>query len=232
MSIKSAVSGMLALFAVASAANAGIIITMSEAGVAGPTVVANVSGDSAFFFGTFGDYAVSINTAVSNSPGAGNLATLNVSSSETRGVALPGSSGVLSINVEATGFTIPSASTPIFFLQSIGSNSSSSTATATFQSALDGTPAPLQGPLAQGVSDTIVVPFAGPLVPFPFNISNTTTIKVAPGLEGSTSGSTEVSNVPNFQPPGVIPEPASIVTWLLGICGFGALRLRKRLAIA
>src|SRR5262245_10558747 len=118
----------MAMMLLASPTQAGITITMSEAGVIGDTVVATTSGNSTFFSGSFGDYAVSVNTAVSNSPGALGLATLNVSSTEIRGTPSSGSSGILTIKVEATGFTIPDAGTPVFFVQSIGSNSSSSEA--------------------------------------------------------------------------------------------------------
>jgi len=224
--------GAIAALAVTSTANAGIIITMSEGGLVGPTVVVNTASDAGSFSGAFGDYTVSINTAVTNSPGAGSFATLNVSSTEIRGVAAAGSTGVLSINVVASPFTIPAATTPVFFLQSIGSNSSSSLATVTFQSFLDGAPAPLQGPLAHGESNTIVAPFPGPLSTFPFNISDTTTILVSPGLEGSTSGSTIVSNTPNFFPPPV-PEPGSTLVWVVTAATvFGVAKLRKRWASA
>jgi hypothetical protein len=227
-----ALFGVMAVLTVCSTTNAGLIITLSEAGVAGPTVVASTPGNSAFFAGSFGDYTFSIDTAVTNSPGVSSLATLNVSSSETRGAPLPGSSGILTINVEATGFTTPAATTPTFFLQSIGSNSSSSTATMTFQSFLDGSSAPLQGPLAQGMSDTLVVGFPGPLSAFPFSISDTTTIHVSPGLEGSTSGSTEVGSTTKFQPPPV-PEPNSSVVWIAAaVCLIGATRMRSRWRLA
>jgi hypothetical protein len=227
-----ALSGAAILLLVsAHAANAGIIITMSEAGVQGPTIVATSASDVAAFNGSFGDYTFSLNTSVSNSPGANNLATLNVSSTEIRGTPAAGSSGILTINVEADGFTAPAAGTPVFFLQSIGSNSSSSSATMTFQSSLDGMAAPLQGPLAQGTSDVSVTPFLGPLNPFPFNISNTTTIEVASGLEGSTSGSTEVGNSPNFFTP--TPVPSSLILLLSSlIVPVGVVVARRRLATA
>jgi hypothetical protein len=221
--------GAAVLTALSSSAQAGIIITMSEAGVVGPTVVETTAANSAFFNGTFGDYTISVNTAVTNSPGVNGIATLNVSSTETRGVALAGSSGILTIDVQATQFTEPIASTAAILLQSIASNSSSSTATMTFQSSLNGSPALLQGPLAQGTSDTILFPYVGPISPFPFTISNTTSIHVAPGLEGSTSGSTEVANFSNFTT-SPTPEPASMIMLVGGLataCGFGAVRRRR-----
>jgi len=218
------------VLALSSNANAGLIITMSEAGVVGPTVVETTAGNSALFNGAFGDYTVSINTAVANSPGANGLATLNVSSSETAGPLLEGSSGILTINVQATGFSVPAANTSPFFMQSIGSNSSSSSAVMTFQSFLNSSAAPLQGPLLQGQSDTNVTAVFGPLNPFPFTISNTTMIQVAAGMGGATSGSTEVAASTNFV---VTPAPSTIVMLLstvfaggLGVCG-----LRRRLAL-
>jgi hypothetical protein len=211
-------------------ANAGIIITMSEAGVVGPTIVAATAGNFAVFANTFGDYTVSINTAVSNSPGASGLATLNVSSSEIAGDRLPGSSGILTINVQATGFSVPAASTSTFFMQSIGSNSSSSNAVMTFQSSLNSSASPLQA-LPQGDSSTRVIGVSGPLSPFPFTISNTTSILVLPGQEGASSGSTVVAADERFVR---TPAPSSFVM-LLGCVavvagGLGARKMRRQLA--
>lgn len=215
--------------ALASPSQAGIIITMSETGLVGPTVVVSTGANSAVFSGSFGDYTVSINTAVANSPGAGGLAMLNVSSTEIAGALAAGSSGILTINVEATGFTTPDATSSFLFMQSIGSNSSSSPSTMTFQSFLDGSGAPLQGPLAQGVSNTSVTAFSGPLGTIPFNISNTTTIQVAAGLEAATSGSTEIASSRDFVN---TPEPSStamVMGCLIAVCGLRASKLRRRL---
>jgi hypothetical protein len=219
------------MLAFSSAANAGLIITMSEAGVVGPTVVATTAGNSALFNSSFGDYIVSINTAVTNSPGVNGLATLNVSSSETAGPLATGSSGILTINVQATGFTTPAANTSPVFMQSIGSNSSSSNAVMTFQSFLNTSPSLLQGPLLQGQSNTNITALFGGISPFPFTISNTTSIQVAPGAEGATSGSTEVAASPNFV---VTPAPSSLVMLLSTVLagGLGACGLRRRLAFA
>jgi len=220
------------VLALASTSKAGLIITMSEAGVVGPTIVETTAGNSAVFSGAFGDYTVSVNTAVSNSPGVNGLATLNVSSSEIAGTLLPGSSGILTINVQATGFTVPAASTPTFFMQSIGSNSSSSSAVMTFQSFLNSSSSPLQGPLLQGESNTNITSILGPLSPFPFTISDTTSILVAPGLEGASSGSTEVASTQRFV---FTPAPSSFVMLLDCVAvvggGLGARGLRRRLAL-
>jgi len=208
------------VLALASTSKAGLIITIVE----------TTAGNSAVFSGAFGDYTVSVNTAVSNSPGVNGLATLNVSSSEIAGTLLPGSSGILTINVQATGFTVPAASTPTFFMQSIGSNSSSSSAVMTFQSFLNSSSSPLQGPLLQGESNTNISSILGPLSPFPFTISDTTSIFVAPGLEGASSGSTEVASTQRFV---FTPAPSSFVMLLgcVAVVGLGARGLRRRLAL-
>jgi hypothetical protein len=116
-------------------------------------------------------------------------------------------------------------------MQSIGSNSSSSGALMTFQSFLNASSAPLQGPLVQGQSATSVTPVLGPLNPFPFTISDTTTILVTPGMEGATSGSTEVASTSKFV--GQTPAPSSFVM-LLGCVavagGLGARRMQRCLA--
>src|SRR5262245_28477213 len=94
----------MAMMLLASPAQAGITITISEGGVATPPTVVTTALNSLVFNGSYGDYTISLNAGVSNSPGSLGLATLNVGNAEFRGDALAGSTGDLTIKVEATGF--------------------------------------------------------------------------------------------------------------------------------
>jgi len=96
----------------------------------------------------------------------------------------------------------------------------------TFQSFLNGTPTNLQGPLAHGVSDTTITPFINPSLPNPYSISNTTKITIAAGLQGSTSGSTEVASSISLFPS--VPEPASMIVWSVVACAVGLPKLLRR----
>src|SRR5262245_61141018 len=115
----------IAIISLAGPSQAAITITITEGGIPG-SLVFTTPTNALTGSGSFGDYTFTLTTAVSNSPGVSNLATLDVSSTETRGIALPGSNGILSINVVADGFSIPDNTTPTFFVQTIGANSSSS----------------------------------------------------------------------------------------------------------
>lgn len=207
---------------IGSAAQAGLVITLHETGFTDKVITDNSAGDgsaalgSIFYGGPFGDFSLTLNIAASNALTLATPATLNVVDMVSSGVF--SGSKTLVVTVSDDSFITPASfAGGSLGLVSVGSNSGSF-GTMSFQSYLNSYTTGLQGPLAVGQSDTATITHIPGTVTAPYTVTSVTAITLASGQSISTSGSTSV----------VVPEPASLAVWGLGVSCVGLVSLVRR----
>lgn len=204
-----------------SASHAGLVVTLHEDGAPGPvadqvfTDVGSVGAISVI--GSIGDFRFTLDTAISNALLLETPATLDVSNSIRTGSF----SGTRTLVVTVSdSFTSPAdfAGSTLGLVSIGGNTSSAGSSLVSFQSFLNSYTTGLQGPLIHGTSDTATIVHIPGTVTAPYTITNVTTIVMQGNTAASTSGSTSV----------VVPEPASLAVWGLGMSCIGLVSVARR----
>ncbi len=185
--------------------------------------------------GTTGGFAVSATIADSNSPGANNIASIDLSSLSIKNKTGITGNSTLTITSGDTGFTQPTSPPAVLLASTIsataaGTNSHS--ATVTFNSYLDttnqqfgegqGTPTIALGPITAGnsASGNSLAYLSG--TPIPYSLTEVETVTLANGdkLTDGSSGTTATA-----------PAPTGLSLALSGLPVLGVFYLRRRLVL-